>query len=114
MPVYNAAAWIAEALDSARAQTHPDAEIIVVDDGSPDGSFEIAATRATRIERLDHGGANLARNRGLELATGAYVLFLDADDVLSPDLVAALVRALEAAPARSFAVAPWQRLVKKD
>jgi glycosyltransferase involved in cell wall biosynthesis len=113
-PVYNGAEFLAITLDSARAQTYADVEIIVVDDGSSDDSFAIAAARATRCERVAHGGAGRAKNRGLELATGHYVLFLDSDDLVSPDYVAALVRALESAPPCSFAIAPWQKLVRCD
>src|SRR5262249_56613869 len=109
-PVYNGAAYLAATLDSARAQTYPDLELIVIDDGSTDGSYQIAAGRADRCERLDHIGAGHARNRGLELATGRWVLFLDADDLISPDFVAAMVAALDGAAPRSFAVGRYQWL----
>jgi glycosyltransferase involved in cell wall biosynthesis len=114
MPVYNAIAYLGATLESALAQTHADVEIIAVDDGSTDGSWEaLAAIGGDRIQRvrLPHGGGCRARNHGLGLATGERLLFLDADDLISPDLVAALSDTLDGAPAGSFAGAPWRHLV---
>src|SRR6516225_5306233 len=109
VPCYNAAPWIGAALESALAQTHPDVEVIVVDDGSSDTSWEIVQGFGARVraERIAHAGGGRARNRGLELATGRYILFLDADDLIAPDTIASLLAALASAPPRSIAVARW-------
>ena len=83
IPVYNCERYLAEAIDSALAQTWRPTEIIVVDDGSTDGSAAIAGRFAQRVkyDLISHGGAGAARNRGVALATGDYLAFLDADDL---------------------------------
>ena len=101
MPVYNTASYLAAAFDSIRAQTNPDFEVIVVDDGSTDGSIEIidsyvaADSRFRKVEQA-HAKQGAARNRGLELARGEYVYFMDSDDVIEPDLIERCVAACEA------------------
>ena len=85
--VFNGERYLAEALESALDQTHPALELIVVDDGSSDSSLEIARNfepRARCIE-AEHGGVAAARNRGVELASGEFLAFLDSDDVWEPD-----------------------------
>ena len=87
IPVYNAEPYLRECLDSAIGQTFEEIEIICVDDGSTDGSREILheyARRDGRIGVIEQGnlGASGARNRGMDIATGEYLLFLDADDYL--------------------------------
>ncbi len=83
LPCYNAAPYLAEALDSVLAQDVPVREIVVVDDGSSDGSAEVAERfgAAIRCERQPHVGISAARNRALSLAGGDLIAFLDADDV---------------------------------
>jgi glycosyltransferase involved in cell wall biosynthesis len=83
IPVYNCERYLAEAIDSALSQTWRPTEIIVVDDGSTDGSAAIAGRFAPRIkyDLISHGGAGAARNRGVALAAGDYLAFLDADDL---------------------------------
>jgi glycosyltransferase involved in cell wall biosynthesis len=89
IPCHNAAPWIADAIRSALAQTHSPIEVVVVDDGSTDESRDIIRSFGGQIkfEFLPHGGASRARNRGLQLAAGAFVQFLDADDILFPQCV---------------------------
>jgi glycosyltransferase involved in cell wall biosynthesis len=113
IPVLDGAELIGATLEHVLAQTHPDVEIIVVDNGSTDGTAEVVAAFGPRVrgERLDRPGANRARNHGLAIATGAQVMFLDADDLIAPDTLAALSRRLDQAPALALAVCPWQRLV---
>lgn len=86
VPAFNAAGFIGEALDSALQQTHPVAEIIVVDDGSSDATCDIVRRFGGRIrlERQANQGAAVARNRGAALATGDWLAFLDADDLWLP------------------------------
>ncbi len=83
VPVYNGERFVSEALDSIFAQTYRPIEVIVVDDGSTDGTPEILARYGERIQRFrqDNLGPAAARNRGIEMARGKYVAFLDADDV---------------------------------
>lgn len=87
VPTFNAARWLPEALGSALAQTLPSTEILVVDDGSTDGTPDVLASYGDRIawERVPNGGARAARNRLLQRARGEWVQFLDADDLIDPD-----------------------------
>ncbi|BAY66030.1 family 2 glycosyl transferase [Calothrix brevissima NIES-22] len=89
IPCYNSQAFLKEAIASAIAQSYSHTEIIVVDDGSTDSSIEIIRAFGDRIrwETGKNRGAPLARNRGIELAKGEYIKFLDADDVLLPDCI---------------------------
>jgi len=100
IPCYNAERWIAGAIDSALAQTIPDKEVIVVDDGSTDGSVAIIRAYGDRIrfETVPHAGANPARNRLLELARGEWVQYLDADDYLQPEKIESQVAVLRDHP----------------
>ncbi len=99
IPVYNGERYLGEAIASALGQTYPPLEVIVVDDGSTDGSAAIAQGCGSPV-RYDHqshrpsGGAAAARNRGAELARGELLAFLDADDVWLPDKLARQVAAI--------------------
>jgi glycosyltransferase involved in cell wall biosynthesis len=87
IPCYNGAPYLREAIDSALRQTAPPLEILVVDDGSTDGSAEIAASYGPPVRLLSgkNRGVCLARNWGIEEAKGDWVAFLDADDVWEPE-----------------------------
>jgi glycosyltransferase involved in cell wall biosynthesis len=87
VPVYNGERYLREALDSIAAQTYRPIEIIVVDDGSTDGSATIAATYQApiRVHPQQNAGPAAARNRGIRDARGEYLAFLDADDVWHPE-----------------------------
>jgi glycosyltransferase involved in cell wall biosynthesis len=90
IPCYNAERWIGEAIQSCLDQTHQPMEVIVVDDGSTDRSQQIVsavaknANVAIKLIASVHKGASAARNQGLAVASGDYVQFLDADDLMSP------------------------------
>lgn len=89
VPVYNTGAYLSPCLESLIAQTHRDLEIILVDDGSTDGSGAICDDFARRDERIKvihqkNSGVSAARNAGLENASGTYLTFVDADDALLP------------------------------
>lgn len=112
IPCHNAGRWLAETLESALAQTHPATEIIVVDDGSQDSSLAIAqhfADRGVRVVTRANAGASAARNHGLRLATGDFVQFLDADDLISPGKIAAQLAFLGARPPGTLATCRWGR-----
>lgn len=96
IPCFNAERWIAEAIQSALAQTHSQVEVVVVDDGSTDGSLDIIRRFDDRIrwETGANRGGNAARNRLLDLARGEWVQYLDADDYLLPDKVDQQIRYL--------------------
>lgn len=86
IPAYNAETFIREAVDSALGQTHPDIEVIVVDDSSTDDTAGVLQSYGERIRvhRQPNGGVAAARNAGARLASGEWVAFLDADDVWLP------------------------------
>jgi glycosyltransferase involved in cell wall biosynthesis len=89
IPVYNGARFVAEAIASIRAQGHEPLEIIVVDDGSTDGSLELARTLPdVRVIEQNHGGPAAARNAGVNKSRGVYLGFLDADDLWAKDKLA--------------------------
>src|ERR1700716_3420210 len=90
IPCRNAAAWLADSIESCLGQTWSDLEVIVVDNGSTDGSLALARSyqlQSIKVLECARRGASAARNAGLEQARGAFIQFLDADDVLHPDKV---------------------------
>lgn len=96
VPVYNVAPWLDECLDSIESQELPPGEVILVDDGSTDGSGEICDRRAAasplyRVVHTANGGLSAARNRGIEMARGSHVVFVDSDDTIAPDFLRRLV-----------------------
>jgi len=104
MPTFNRARFIDDALDSLARQTRPPEEVIVVDDESTDDTPERVGRHAFS-ERIRYyrqparGGASVARNTGVELATGTVIVFLDSDDVLEPGHHAAALEMLASEPA---------------
>lgn len=100
LPVYNVERYLATCLESVRAQTFGDIEIICVNDGATDRSpilLDMAAAADPRIVIVDkpNGGLSSARNAGLAVATGEYVLFVDSDDFLHNKAVATIVKTFE-------------------
>lgn len=99
VPVYNVEIYIGECLDSLLAQTYTNFEVIVVDDGSPDGSGAIAAEYAKRDRRVkvlrqDNTGLGGARNNGAALARGEFLWFVDSDDTAPPTALASMANSL--------------------
>jgi glycosyltransferase involved in cell wall biosynthesis len=88
IPCYGQAHFLHQAIESVLAQSYPQIEPIVVDDGSPDNTSEVAGRYpVVRVVRQDNRGLAEARNAGFRASTGDYVLFLDADDRLTPNAV---------------------------
>lgn len=107
VPAYNAATHVEAAVASALAQTYPHLEVIAVDDGSSDGTAEkLRAFTDPRVRVIEqpNRGACVARNRGLEASTGAFVQYLDADDLLSPDKIERQMTLLAVSPPGCVAV----------
>lgn len=99
IPVYNAERYLARCLTSILSQDYPALEIVAVDDGSRDGSpalldrFAAEYPGRVRVEHKPNGGVASARNRAIELARGAYLMFADNDDFFEPGAVRTLVDA---------------------
>jgi glycosyltransferase involved in cell wall biosynthesis len=102
MPVHNGEAFIDEALRSLLAQTYPNLEIIVIDDGSTDRTYARAAAYAPRVKCISRasrsGSASVPRNMGLSESAGEFIAFLDADDILLPDRIEKRVQFLSSHP----------------
>ena len=93
VPIYNAEKYLAQCIDSIINQTHRDLQILLINDGSTDGSLSIAEDFAQRDSRIEihtqpNQGQGAARNNGMKYATGEWIAFLDADDYLAPNLYA--------------------------
>jgi CDP-glycerol glycerophosphotransferase len=131
VPVYNVERWLPESLDSLLGQEGVDLKVVVVDDGSADGSGAIADAYAARDDRVmvlhvDNGGLGAARNVGTERVTGEYLGFLDSDDVLPPGALASLAGTLEKSGSdfvtgsivrwenEAFEEPPWMRRLHHD
>ena len=100
VPAYGVEQWLPEALDSVLSASHRELDVVVVDDGSPDASGEIAEEYAARDARVrvvhtDNGGLGAARNVGTAHVRGDYLAFLDSDDVVPAAAYATLVGELE-------------------
>lgn len=102
IPVYGVEKYISQCLESVIRQTYKKLEIIVINDGTKDQSAVIAKKYACVDERIkvydfDNDGISVARNRGLEIAQGKYVAFLDSDDWIEPDMYLDLIQEMEKA-----------------
>jgi glycosyltransferase involved in cell wall biosynthesis len=103
IPAFNAGEWLADSLKSAIAQTWPNKEIIVVDDGSKDGTLAIAQQLASSeviVLSQKNQGAAAARNAAFAASKGAYIQWLDADDLLAPDKIASQMAVAQQCPSR--------------
>jgi glycosyltransferase involved in cell wall biosynthesis len=97
---YNYANFVGEAIDSALAQTYPNVEVVVVDDGSTDNSREVIAGYSDRIRAVlkQNGGQATAYNAGFAASKGDVICLLDSDDLFKPEKVARVVETLEGDP----------------
>lgn len=84
IPCYKYAQYLEECVESVKNQTYPAHEIIVVNDGSPDNTSEVARGLGVILVEKENGGLSSARNAGIRVATGEYIMALDADDKLLP------------------------------
>lgn len=100
IPAYNAARTLAQALDSVRAQTYPNIEIIVVNDGSTDTTAEVLRAYGENLRSINqaNGGLPKARNVGCQSARGEYIALMDADDLCAPERIAIQVEVMRSFP----------------
>lgn len=101
IPVYNVAEWLSETVDSILAQTFRDFELVLVDDGSTDGSGELcdqyaAGDNRIRVIHQKNAGVSVARNTGVAAAQGDYIGFTDSDDIIEADMYQRLLELAEA------------------
>ncbi|MCR9086171.1 MAG: glycosyltransferase family 2 protein [Rhodobacteraceae bacterium] len=119
LPAFNAADTLDRTLSSVRAQLHEDLEIIIVDDGSTDGTPDVARRHAgqdTRVRVLSqaNSGVASARNNGIAAATSTWVAPIDADDVWHPRTIDRLLKAADTAPVPVAFVYTWSRRIDAD
>jgi glycosyltransferase involved in cell wall biosynthesis len=99
IPAYNSEKWVGQTIRSAIQQTWPKKEIIVVDDGSSDNTLTVAKSFESKIVKVitqKNSGACSARNKALSFAQGAYIQWLDADDLLDPDKISQTIKQIDA------------------
>lgn len=107
VPIYNAARWLDQCIDSITTSRFSDFELLLINDGSTDSSSQICRNHAkadTRLRVYDkpNGGVSSARNFALDRAQGKWLTFCDADDFVSPDLFAELIGVAQQAPHLEF------------
>ncbi|MDE2578303.1 MAG: glycosyltransferase [Hyphomicrobiales bacterium] len=95
IPAFNCERWIGQSVSSALTQSLPPHEVIVVDDGSSDQSAARAREAGAHVIARAHAGVSAARNAGVGAATGDWLMFLDADDLLAPHALQAIARAAD-------------------
>lgn len=100
VPVYNAKEYLGRCVDSILGQEYTDFELILIDDGSQDGSGDLCDAYAEKDERVrvlhkENGGVSAARNLAMKIARGTYLQFADSDDWITPDATKLLVRMAE-------------------
>ena len=103
VPVYNSSKYINRCIDSVIGQKYADLEVVIIDDGSNDDSLAVCKDIASRDSRVKvfsqpNSGASSARNRGLDIATGGYVMFVDSDDWIEPEMLDRMVRVFKYNP----------------
>ena len=100
VPIYNVEKHLRDCVDSILAQTYPELEIILVDDGSPDGSPAIcdeyaASDPRVRVIHKNNHGVSAARNTGLDAAEGKWIVFVDSDDTIATGMIEAMIEACQ-------------------
>jgi len=112
IPCFNAVAWIEEAIQSALRQNYPNVEVVVVDDGSTDGSSEVIRSFGAAIVSVaqPNSGVCSALNHATRLSTGSLLQVLGADDVLHPDRFSILAGAFQAHPAAEMVASSYRSI----
>lgn len=118
VPVYKVEGYISHCIESILAQTYTDWELLLVDDGSPDGCGTICDAYAEKDDRIkvfhvENGGVSRARNIALQQAQGEWLTFIDSDDWIAPDFIASLMSPVMANPALDFVHAGCQNYHEK-
>lgn len=115
IPAYNSERWIGDTIKSALAQTWPRREIIIVDDGSKDGTLSVArrfASKEVTVVTQENQGASTARNKAFSLCQGDFIQWLDADDLLAPDKIAKQMAVFDrCGSARTLLSSAWGRFI---
>lgn len=116
IPVYNGEKFLAEALDSVFAQNYEPIEVIVVDDGSTDGTAALLSGYGDRIRYLhqENQGQAAARNRALGIVSGELIAFLDADDIWLPDKLHQQIAYLRANPSVGVVATQMEAFLDED
>lgn len=109
IPCYNSENFITKTIDSVIRQSYKNWECIIIDDGSTDNTFEKIKNHSLdypniQIIKQENQGISLSRNKGLELALGEYIFFIDADDLISSDCLSSMVASIEKNPAIDIVV----------
>ena len=115
IPVYNAELFLAATIESTLQQSYKNIEIILIDDGSGDNSYQIAKqyeSEQVTVVKQANKGASAARNHGIVLAKGDYIQFLDADDFLHPQKIEHQLNTLKSYSDLYLIGGTWQRFVK--
>lgn len=115
IPIYNAELFLAETIECTLKQSYQNTELILIDDGSKDGSYEIAKryeNNKITVVKQANKGASAARNHGIALAKGEYIQFLDADDFLHPEKIEHQINVLNSYSDLHLIGGTWQRFVK--
>ncbi len=116
VPVFNCERFVAESIDSALEQTYDPIEIVVVNDGSTDGTKALLGGYGERIKVIDqaNAGMNTARNRGVEASSGSLLAFLDADDLWLPEKTEIQIERLAARPGAGICTCMIENFWKKE
>jgi glycosyltransferase involved in cell wall biosynthesis len=116
IPVYNCERYLAEAIESALGQSHRPVEVIVIDDGSTDGTAAVATGfgQAVRYSYQAHGGIGVALNHGVSLAVGDFVALLDADDIWETKKLERQLSVLEVQPGPALIFGHVQQFVSPE
>lgn len=107
IPVYNSAPYLNKCIDSIFNQSYSDFELILIDDGSTDNSYDICKEYAKHHENIivvhqENSGPSIARNHGIQISKGDYILFVDSDDWVSKDYFSVLDKAIKTNPDMVF------------
>ncbi|WRH67485.1 MAG: glycosyltransferase family A protein [Planktothrix sp. GU0601_MAG3] len=112
IPAYNCDRYVDQAVESILNQTYPADEIIIIDDGSQDNTRQVLQPYSDHIHYVyqENQGVSVARNHGLNLARGEFIVFLDADDIFLPDKLAAQLAVFQAQPHLGLVQSGWRRV----